>query len=154
VRVNLNDRVVIDEVPSSGCVGPLIGSVVASCLTAAWNVVAEFLRLRGNLKPIIVTHHSSYCWVGCSRSSSCAALFIQIIVVCRCEWWCFEQELHARRELLVVDLRCHEFTRMNLSASPLPGMHLSMSGRQIFRVGLEGTQVSEINLMWTQGTRF
>jgi hypothetical protein len=37
---------------------------------------------------------------------------------------------------------------MNLSASPpLPEVPLSTSGRQILGVGLEGTQVGEINLM-------
>jgi hypothetical protein len=36
----------------------------------------------------------------------------------------------------------------------LPGAPLSTSGRQIFRVWSEGTQVSEINLMWTQDTWF
>jgi hypothetical protein len=71
---------------------------------------------------------------------------LKLVVLRRCEWRRSEQKLHARRELLVVDPRCHEFTRMNLSTSPLPGAHLSMSGRQIFGVGLERTQVGEINL--------
>jgi hypothetical protein len=35
MRANPNDRVVIDEVPIGGRVGPSIGSVVAGCLTAA-----------------------------------------------------------------------------------------------------------------------
>jgi hypothetical protein len=82
---------------------------------AAWYVVVEFLS---RVLKIIVTHHSSYCWAGCSRSSSCAALLIQIVIVCRCEWWRFEQELHAHRGFLVVDPRCHEFIRTNLSAPP------------------------------------
>jgi hypothetical protein len=92
-----------------------------------------------------------------SRSSSCVALLVhergaqdrrhalvflllnrvlKIIIVRRCEWWRSEQELHAHRELLVVDPRCHEFTRMNLSTFPLPSVSLSMSDRQIFGVGL------------------
>jgi hypothetical protein len=76
VRTNPDDRVVIDEVPIGGRVGPSIGFVVAGCLTAAWNVVAEFLRLRGNSKPIVVVRHTSYSWAGCSRSSSCTTLLI------------------------------------------------------------------------------
>jgi hypothetical protein len=78
---------------------------------------------------------------------------LKIVIVCRCEWQRSKQELHTHRELLIVDPRCHEFTRMNLSASPLPGALLLMSGRQIFGVGSEGTQVGEINLTWTQDTR-
>jgi hypothetical protein len=35
VRVNLDDRVVIDEASIGGRIEPSIGSVVASCLTAA-----------------------------------------------------------------------------------------------------------------------
>jgi hypothetical protein len=114
-------------------------------------VVVEFLS---QVLKIVIAHHSSYCWVGCSRPSLCTALLIQIVVVCRCEWRRSEQELHARRELLVLDTWCHEFTRTNLSVSPLPVAPLSTSDHQIFEVGSEGTQVSEINLMWTQGTRF
>jgi hypothetical protein len=72
---------------------------------------------------------------------------LKIVVARRCELRRSEQELHARRELLIVDPRYHEFTRMNLSASPLPNVPLSTSGRQIFGVGSEGTQVGEINLM-------
>jgi hypothetical protein len=34
------------------------------------------------------------------------------------------------------------------------GNYLMTSGRQIFGVGSEGSQVSEINLTWTQGMRF
>jgi hypothetical protein len=151
VRANPDDRVVNDEVPISGPVGPSIGSVIAGCLTAVWNVVDEFLS---RVLKIVVVHHSSYCWAGCSRLSSCAALLIQIVVVCCSEWQRSEQELHARRELLIVDPRCHEFTRMNLSASPLKGASLSTSGRQIFGVGSKEMQVSDINLMWTEGTRF
>jgi hypothetical protein len=92
VRANPDDRIVVDVVSIGGHVRPSIGSVVAGCLTAAWNVVTEFLRSRGNSKSIIimcrvphflfvrgvlkiiVVHHSSYCWAGCSRSSLCAAV--------------------------------------------------------------------------------
>jgi hypothetical protein len=35
VRANPDDRVVVDEVPISGRVGPSIGYVIAGCLTAA-----------------------------------------------------------------------------------------------------------------------
>jgi hypothetical protein len=42
---------------------------------------------------------------------------LKIIVVRRYEWRRCEQE-HAHRELLVVDARCHEFIKTNLSASP------------------------------------
>jgi hypothetical protein len=63
---------------------------------------------------------------------------LNIIIVHRCECRRFEQELHARQKLLVVDSQCHEFTRMNLNTSPLPGALLSTSDHQIFRVGSEG----------------
>jgi hypothetical protein len=78
LRDNLEDRVVIDGVPIGGRVGPSIESIIAGCLTAAWNMVAEFLRLRGNLnsKPIIIVCHASCSWVGCSRSSLCTTLLI------------------------------------------------------------------------------
>jgi hypothetical protein len=76
VRTNPDDRVVIDEVSIGGRVGPSIGSVVAGCLTAAWNVVAEFLSLWGNSKPIVVVRRTSYSWAGCSRSSWCTTLLI------------------------------------------------------------------------------
>jgi hypothetical protein len=71
---------------------------------------------------------------------------LKIIVFFRLEWKCFKQESHVRQELLVVDPWHLEFTRTNLSASPLPGAPLSMSRHQIFGVGLEGTQVDEVNL--------
>jgi hypothetical protein len=74
VRANPDDRVVIDEVPIGGHVGPSTGSVIAGCLTAAWNVVAEFLRIRGNSKLIIVVRRISCSWARCSRSSSCATV--------------------------------------------------------------------------------
>jgi hypothetical protein len=45
VRANPDDRVVIDEVSIGGRVRPSIRSVVAGCLTAACNMVTEFLRL-------------------------------------------------------------------------------------------------------------
>jgi hypothetical protein len=76
VRANPDDRVVVDEVTIGGHVGPSIRSVVTGCPIAAWNVVAEFLRLWGNSKPIVVVRCSSYCWAGCSRSSSCTTLLI------------------------------------------------------------------------------
>jgi hypothetical protein len=47
---------------------------------------------------------------------------------------------------VVIEPQSHEFTRTNLSASPLPGVPLSVVGHQIFGVGSEGTQVDEINL--------
>jgi hypothetical protein len=76
VRVNPDDRVIVDEVSIGGRVRPSIGSVVASWLTATWNVVTEFLRLRGNSKPIIVVCRASCSWAGCSRSSSYITLLI------------------------------------------------------------------------------
>jgi hypothetical protein len=76
LRANPEDWVVVDGVPIGGHVGPSISSVVAGWLTVAWNVVAEFLRLRGNSKPIIIVHHTSYSWAECSRSSSCTTLLI------------------------------------------------------------------------------
>jgi hypothetical protein len=118
VRANPNDWVVVDEVSIGGRVGSSIGSVIAGCLTAIWNVVAEFLRLRGNSKPIIIVRRASCSWAGCSRSSSCTTLLIvepgaqdyrraplflllsrvlKIVAVRRCEWWHSELELHACR---------------------------------------------------------
>jgi hypothetical protein len=76
VRANPDDRVVVDEVLIGGRVGPSIRSVVAGCLTAAWNVVAEFWRLRGNSKSIIVVRRASCSWAGCSRSSPCTTFLI------------------------------------------------------------------------------
>jgi hypothetical protein len=76
VRANPDDKVVVDEVPVGGHVGPSIKSVIAGCLTATWNVVVEFLRLWGNSKSIIVVRHASCSWAGCSRSSSCTTLLI------------------------------------------------------------------------------
>jgi hypothetical protein len=71
VRANPDDRVVIDEVPIGGHIRPSIGSVIDGCLTTAWNMVAEFLS---RVLKIVVAHHSSYYWAGCSRSSSCVAV--------------------------------------------------------------------------------
>jgi hypothetical protein len=48
MRANLDDRVVVDEVPIGGRVRPSIRSVVPGCLTAAGNMVTDFLRLREN----------------------------------------------------------------------------------------------------------
>jgi hypothetical protein len=76
VRANPDDRVVVVEVSIGGRVGPSIETVVADCLTAAWNVVAEFLRLWGNLKPIVIVRRASCSWSGCSRSLSCTTLLI------------------------------------------------------------------------------
>jgi hypothetical protein len=72
LRANLDDRIVIDGVSIVGHPRLSIGFVVASRLTAAWKVVAEFLRPRGNSKSIVVVRRSSSSWVGCSRSSSCS----------------------------------------------------------------------------------
>jgi hypothetical protein len=99
VRANPDDRIVVDEVPIDGRVGPSIRFFIASFsygrLKRGHRVLESgaqdrhraplFLLLSRVLK-IVVTHHSSYCWVGCSRSSSCTALLIQIVIVCRCEW--------------------------------------------------------------------
>jgi hypothetical protein len=71
---------------------------------------------------------------------------LKIVVFSRREWQHSEQESHVRPELLIVDPRRHEFTRTNLSAFPLLGVPLSMVYRQIFGVGLEETQVDEINI--------
>jgi hypothetical protein len=76
VRANLNDRVVVDEVPIGGRVRPSIGSIIAGSLTSAQNMIAEFLRLWGNSKPIIVMRHAYCSWARCSRSSSCTTLLI------------------------------------------------------------------------------
>jgi hypothetical protein len=43
---------------------------------------------------------------------------LKIVVFTRREWQRFEQKLHVRQELLVIDLRHREFTRTNLSAFP------------------------------------
>jgi hypothetical protein len=71
---------------------------------------------------------------------------LKIIVFSYREWQCSKQESYAHWELLIVDPRRHEFTWMNLSASPLPGEPLSMVCHQIFRVVSEGMQVDKINL--------
>jgi hypothetical protein len=64
MRANPDDRIVINEVSIGGC------------LITAWNVVAEFLRLRGNSQLIVVVRRASCSWVGCSRSSSHITLLI------------------------------------------------------------------------------
>jgi hypothetical protein len=56
-----------------------------------------------------------------------------IVFFCR-EWQRFEHESHVHQELLVVDPQRPEFTRTNLSASPLSVAPLSVSHHQIFRV--------------------
>jgi hypothetical protein len=71
---------------------------------------------------------------------------LKIVVISLREWQHFEQELHVHQKLLIIDPWSHEFTRMNLSASPLPSAPLSMVYRQIFGVGSEGTTVHKINL--------
>jgi hypothetical protein len=71
---------------------------------------------------------------------------LKIIVFSPREWQRSEQESRARHELLIVDPRSHESTGMDLSASPFSGTPLSTVCRQIFKVGLEETQVDEINL--------
>jgi hypothetical protein len=54
----------------------------------------------------------------------CAPLFLflshvlKIIVFSHREWKRSKHELRVHRELLVVDPWCHEFTKMNLGASP------------------------------------
>jgi hypothetical protein len=71
---------------------------------------------------------------------------LKTVIFSHHEWQRSEKESHARLELLVVDPRSHEFTRMNLSAFPLLGAPLSMACHQIFGVRSEGMQVDEINL--------
>jgi hypothetical protein len=51
---------------------------------------------------------------------------LKIIVFSRREWQHFEQESHTRQKLLVVDRRHHEFNWMDLSASHLSDVPLSM----------------------------
>jgi hypothetical protein len=59
---------------------------------------------------------------------------LKIVVFSRCEWQRSEQESHARQELLIIDPQCHELTRMNLIAFPLPGASLSTVCHQIFGI--------------------
>jgi hypothetical protein len=54
---------------------------------------------------------------------------LKVIVFSHQEWQRFRQEPHAHQELLIIDTLSHEFTRMNLSASSLPGAPLSMVWR-------------------------
>jgi hypothetical protein len=70
---------------------------------------------------------------------------LKIVAFYQREWQLSAQDLDSCQELLIIDPRHHEFTRMNLNASPLPDAPLSMSHRQIFKVVSEGTQVNEIN---------
>jgi hypothetical protein len=74
LRANMDDQVVIDGVPIGGHVGPSIGFVIAGCLTTAWNVVAEFLRHRWNMKPMVIVRRFSCSWVGWSRLLSSPAV--------------------------------------------------------------------------------
>jgi hypothetical protein len=64
---------------------------------------------------------------------------LKIVIFFRRECQRSKQESYVYQELLVVDPRCPEFNRTNLSTSPLPGAPLSMSHRQIFGVGSEET---------------
>jgi hypothetical protein len=64
---------------------------------------------------------------------------LKFVVFFRCEWQHSEHELCARRYLFIIDLWSYEFTRMNLSSSPLPDVHMSTVCHQIFGVGMEGT---------------
>jgi hypothetical protein len=57
VRANPNDRVVIDEVPIGGRIGPSIRFFIASFSDAVLNVVVEFLS---RVLKIVAAHHSSY----------------------------------------------------------------------------------------------
>jgi hypothetical protein len=158
VRANPDDWVVIDEVPIDGHVRPSIGSVVPGCLIAAWNVVAEFLRFWGNSKPIVVVRRAFCSWVMCSRSLSCTTLLIVEPGA----------QDHRRAPLWTMTFQtgtgCPSGASHRRSTMPwvhkdesqrslLPGVPLSTSGRQIFGVGSEETQIDEINLMWIQGTR-
>jgi hypothetical protein len=59
LRANPDNQVVVDGVPIGGRAGPSIKFVIAGCLTAALNVIAEFLRPRWNLKPMIIVRRSS-----------------------------------------------------------------------------------------------
>jgi hypothetical protein len=67
LRANPKDRVAVEGVLIDGRAGLLIRFVIAGCLTAAWNVIAEFLRPQGNSKLIVVMCRSSCSWVWCSR---------------------------------------------------------------------------------------
>jgi hypothetical protein len=69
LRANPDDRVVVDGVSIGGRAGPLIRFIVANCLMAVWNMVAEFLSPRWNPKPMIIVRRSSCSWAGRSRSS-------------------------------------------------------------------------------------
>jgi hypothetical protein len=159
VRANPNNRVVVDEVPISGHVGPSIGSVIAGCLTAVWNVIAEFLRLQGNSKLIVVLRRTSCSWAGCSRSSLCTTLLIVELgaqdrrhaplwmMTFRTGTACPLKTSHRRSTIPWVH-------KDESQCFPLLGAPLSTSGHQIFRVLSKGTQVGEINITWTEGTRF
>jgi hypothetical protein len=123
VRANPDDRVVVNEVPIGGRVGLLIRFFVASFfygrLKRGCRVLESGAQDRRRA-PLFLF-----------RSLSCAVV---------------NDNVPNRNCMPIVDPQCHEFTRMNLNASPLPDAPLSMSGRQIFGVGSEGTQVDEINL--------
>jgi hypothetical protein len=102
--------------------------------------------------------HASCLWARCSRSSSCTTVLIvepgaqdrRRAPLWMMTFWtgtaCSSETSHHRSTLPWV-------YKDKSQRSPLSGAPLSTSGRQIFGVGLEGTQVGEINLMWTQGMR-
>jgi hypothetical protein len=127
LRANSYDRVVIDGVPIGGRAGPSIGFVVAGCLTTTWNgcwVLEASMELK-------IDRRRAPLFLFLSR-------VIKIIIFNRHEWQHSGQELDARQKFLIVYPRRHEFTRMNLNASLLPGAPLSTVGRQIFRVWTKG----------------
>jgi hypothetical protein len=105
VRANPNDWVVVDEVSIGGRVGPSTIFFVDS-FSDGWLKHGHQVLESG-----AQDHRRAPLFLLLSR-------VLKIIVVHRCEWQLSEQKLHARRELLVIVLWCHEFTRMNLSASP------------------------------------
>jgi hypothetical protein len=153
VRANLNDRVVIDEVPIGGRVGPSIGFVVASCLTAAWNVVVEFLRLQRNSKPIVVVSLASCSWVG-AQDHRRAPLFLLLsrvlkIVVVHRSSYSDRRRVPLWMMTFWTGIACPSGTSRRRSTMPwvhkdesqrfpLPGAPLSTSGCQIFDVGSVG----------------
>jgi hypothetical protein len=151
VRANPDDRVVIDEVPIGGCIGPSIRFFVVSFSEGhlkhgRWVLesgaqdrrhIPLFLLLSRVLK-IVVVRHSSYLdrrrvllWMTTFRTGT----------ACPSRTSC--------RRSMMSWVHKDESQRF-----PLPGASLSTSGRQIFGVGSEKTQVSEINLTWTQCMRF
>jgi hypothetical protein len=145
MRANPDDWVVVDEVPIGGHVGASTGSVVTGCLTTAWNVVVEFLRLRGNSKPIIVVSHASCSWVGCSRRRSSYSDHRRVslwMTTFRTGTACPSETSRRKSTMSWVH-------KDESQCSPLPDASLTMFDHQIFRVESEGMHIGEINLMWT-----